>query len=31
MMRLKNGKKLEALPYSDQLSMFQQLGVSPPR
>lgn len=28
--RLAGGKIVEALPYSDQLVLFQQLGVSPP-
>ena len=25
-----NGKEVEALPFSDSLSLFQQLGISPP-
>ena len=28
--RFKDGKEVEALPYADMLSLFQQLGVSPP-
>jgi steroid delta-isomerase-like uncharacterized protein len=28
--RFKNGKEVEALPYSDMLTFFQQLGVKPP-
>ena len=28
--RFEGGKEVEALPYSDTLALFQQLGVSPP-
>lgn len=28
--RFEGGKEVEALPFSDQLSFYQQLGVSPP-
>jgi predicted ester cyclase len=26
----KNGKEVEALPFPDNLSLFQQLGIKPP-
>ena len=28
--RFKDGKEVEALPFSDNLAMFQQMGVKPP-
>lgn len=28
--RFKDGKEIEALPFSDMLTMFQQMGVKPP-
>ena len=28
--KFENGKEVKALPFSDSLTMFQQLGISPP-
>jgi len=28
--RFKDGKEIEALPFSDSLTMFQQMGIKPP-